>query len=152
MSEPIPEIPFRPVDDDFGGWPMPPAVPEGMELQLSRARLLDGKESSFDDWMTMLHDRYEECVATLPGERMALEATFLNQEADGSWWMYHLSLAGSDSPGLTLDNDLDREHLEFAKRTKHRGWEELRPRFLLCTPQVRRALEEAIRPTGHAGE
>ncbi|WP_152024698.1 DUF6176 family protein [Tessaracoccus flavescens] len=52
-----------------------------MSLQLSRARLLDGREASFDECMRMLHDRYDECLATLPQEGMAFEATFLNQEA-----------------------------------------------------------------------
>lgn len=147
MSSIVPEIPFRPVGADFAGWPMPASVPSGMRLELSRAKLLDGKESRFEDWMTMLHDRYEECLATLPQERMAFEATFLNQEADGSWWMYHLQLLGEDSPGLVLNNDLDRAHEAFAIQTKHRGWEELQPKLLLCPPKVRGALIEAALPS-----
>ena len=140
------QIPFTPVDSSFPGWPMPASVPEGMSLQLSRARLLDGREASFDEWMRMLHDRYDECLATLPQERMAFEATFLNQEADGSWWMYHLQLVGEDSPGLVLDNDLDRAHHAYAVATKHKGWEELQPRLLLAPPEVREALVRAARP------
>ena len=143
------EIPFRPVGDDFPGWPMPVSVPEGMRLELSRAKLLDGAEARFEEWMTMLNDRYDECVATLPQERMAFEATFVHREADGSWWMYHLSVLGEDSPGLVLDNDLDRAHLEYAKKTKHRGWEELQPRLFLCPPEVRTAMERAaLSPDG----
>ncbi|WP_150460676.1 DUF6176 family protein [Nesterenkonia ebinurensis] len=143
MSHTASEIPFRPTGDDFPGWSMPPSVPPGMRLELSRAKLLEAQESRFEDWMAMLHERYDECVATLTQEKMALEATFLHQEADGSWWMYHLSLMAEDSPGLVLNNDLDRAHHEFATQTKHRGWEELQPRFLLCPPSVRAALEQA---------
>ncbi len=143
MSEDAAPIPFRPVEPDFPGWPMPASVPAGMRLELDRARLLDGQEAEFADWMAMLHERYAECVATLPQEKCAFEATFLNQEADGSWWMYHLTLAAEDSPGLQLDNDLDRAHDAFARRTKHRGWEALRPQFMLCPPEVRAAFRAA---------
>lgn len=138
-------IPFRPVAADFTGWPMPTSLPTGMKMELSRARLVDGKEARFDDWMQMLHDRYEECLATLPQERMAFEATFLNQEADGSWWMYHLQVMGEDSPGLILNNDLDRAHEAFARETKHRGWEELQPRLFLAPDIVREAMLRAAR-------
>lgn len=141
-------IPFSPAAPDAPAWPMPPSVPEGVRLELSRARLLDGKEARFDDWMQTLHDRYDECLATLPQEQMAFEATFLNQEADGSWWMYHVQMLGQGSPGLVLDNDLDRTHHEFAVETKHRGWEELQPRLFLAPPSVRAALVEAARPQG----
>ena len=143
MTADIPPIPFRPVGEDFDGWPMPVSVPAGMKIELSRAKLLDGEQARFEDWMRMLNERYEECVATLPGERMALESTFVHQEADGSWWMYHFSIFGADSPGLMLDNDLDRAHEAFARETKHRGWEELQPRFLLCPENVREALIDA---------
>jgi len=138
-------IPFVPVADDFPGWPMPASVPEGVRLELSRARLLDGREAGFDDWMRTLHERYDECLASLPQEKMAFEATFLNQEADGSWWMYHLQMLGADSPGLVLDNDLDHTHHAFAVATKERGWEELRPRLFLAPPAVREAIVEAAR-------
>ena len=143
MTSSHPPIPFVPAARDFPGWPMPRSVPPGMRMELSRARLLDSRESLFDDWMAMLHERYDECLATLGRELMALEATFLNQEADGSWWMYHFQLMGNGSPGLVPDNPLDRAHLEYGKKTKHPGWEELQPRFFLCPPAVRAAVEDA---------
>lgn len=115
-------------------------------MELSRARLLDGEEGRFDDWMQMLHDRMDECLATLSQEQMAFEATFLNQEADGSWWMYHLQVLGIASPGLALDNDLDVTHEAFARATKHRGWEELRPRLFLAPTAVREAMLHVARP------
>lgn len=138
-----PPIPFTPAGPAFPGWDMPASVPQGMRMELSRARLLDGAESSFDDWMEMLHERYEECLATLERELMAVEATFLNQEADGSWWMYHFQLRGHESPGLIPDNSLDLAPLKYAMKTKHAGWEELQPKFFLCPPAVRCAAEAA---------
>ncbi|SEC50026.1 Acetyltransferase (GNAT) family protein [Paramicrobacterium humi] len=147
MREPVP---FRPVDDDFPGWPMPASVPAGVRLELSRAKLLDHAEARFDEWMAMLHTRYDECVATLPREKMAFESTFLNQEADGSWWMYHVQVLGADSPGLDLRNPVDAAHQDFARATKHRGWEELRPALFLADPRVRAAVIEAA--AGESGE
>jgi hypothetical protein len=146
MTDATPPIPFHPTPDTFVGWPMPPSVPDGMRLELSRSKLLDGAEGEFENWMAMLHERYDECVATLAAERMAFEATFLNKEADGSWWMYHLQLRHEDSPGLQPDNDLDRAHIEFARRTKQRGWEELKPELLLVPDDVREAIVRSAVP------
>lgn len=114
-----------------------------MRLELSRAKLLSGEEARFEEWMDMLNTRYDECVATLDQERMGFEATFVHQEADGSWWMYHLQLGSQDSPGLVIDNDLDRGHDAYARATKYPGWEELRPMFMLCPETVRGALTDA---------
>ncbi|MGO3151646.1 MAG: DUF6176 family protein [Galactobacter sp.] len=145
MTSSFPEIPFNPVGRGFRGWPMPSSVPAGMRLELSRAMLLTGQEARFEEWMEMLNARYDECVATLSQERMAFEATFVNQEADGSWWMYHVQLGSTQSPGLVTDNDLDRDHEAFARATKHAGWEELQPKFMPCPEPVREALIDAAR-------
>ncbi|CAN5604551.1 hypothetical protein BH24ACT14_BH24ACT14_16560 [soil metagenome] len=50
---------------------MPPSVPPGMRLELSRARLLPGAQDETGRWMKMLHDRYDDCLDTLSAERMA---------------------------------------------------------------------------------
>ncbi|MEP6478225.1 MAG: DUF6176 family protein [Rhodoglobus sp.] len=130
MSDLTPYTPFRP-DFEFVGHPMPSTVPAGLSLELSRAKLLDGKEAQLDEWMQMLTDRYEECVATLANERAAFEATFKHTEADGSVWMYHLAVMGTEGGGLDTTNPVDAAHEDFAKRTKERGWEELQPLFML---------------------
>jgi hypothetical protein len=114
-----------------------------MRLELSRAKLISGEEARFEEWMDMLNARYDECVATLPQERMAFESTFLNQEVDGSWWMYHLQLGSEQSPGLVTDNALDRDHEAYARATKEAGWEELQPKFMLCPERVRQAIIDA---------
>ena len=58
------------------GMVMPSSVPPGMRIELARARLKPGKGDRAAAWMQMLNDRYDECVATLPGEQMAFETTF----------------------------------------------------------------------------
>jgi hypothetical protein len=119
---------------------MPPSVPAGLRLELSRARLLAGAEANLDGWMQMLHDRYDECQQTLITEHAAFEATFRHVEADGSRWMYHLSLIGENGSGLDTSIPVDQAHDEWARRTKERGWEELEPLFLLAPPHLLAAL------------
>ena len=130
---------FRPV---FTQHPMPATVPDGLRLELSRALLLDGKEALLDEWMQMLTDRYDECLATLRAERAAFEATFKHTEADGSVWMYHLSLMGEGGSGLDSSNPVDAAHEDYARRTKHRGWEELTPLFMLGPSHITDAMAE----------
>ena len=132
-----PHTPFRPVDPTtFAGHRMPASVPAGLRLELSRARLLDGKEAEFDEWMQMLHDRYAECIETLPTERAAFEATFKHVEADGSVWMYHVSVIGENGSGLDTTIPVDAAHEAWARRTKERGWEELEPTFMLAPQHI----------------
>lgn len=133
-------IAFNPVANDFAGWPMPASLPPGLHLELCRAPLLDGAEARLDEWMQMLHDRYDECLLTLPQEHMAFEASFVHQEGDGSWWFYHLSVYAEGSPGLQLNNDLDRTHAHYSRTTLHHGWEELQPRLFLAPNSVREAM------------
>ena len=136
--DPQPHTPFRP---GFGeGAPMPASVPEGVRLELSRARILPGREDQLGEWMQMLHERYAECQAALPAERAAFEATFSHTEADGSTWMYHLSLVGEGGSGLDTSNPVDAAHEAWARQVKERGWEELTPMFLLAPPHILTAM------------
>ncbi len=136
MTDPPARVPTSSVFE------MPPSVPPGMRLELSRARLLPGAGAETDRWMEMLHDRYEECLDTLSAERMAFEATFRRIDPDGTEWLYHLSLYGEGTSGLDLSNPVDQEHFEYAVRCKEPGWEELRP-VLMLTPRPIRPLLEA---------
>lgn len=140
MDESAPLIPFRPVEADFAGHPMPPTVPQGMRLELSRAPILPGKEAELAEWMAMLTERYAECVETLSAERHAFEATFRHVEADGSTWMYHVALSGEGGAGLDTSNPVDAAHEAHARRVKERGWEELTPMFMLAPDHIRDAM------------
>ena len=77
---------------------MPATVPKGMRLELSRSPVQEGKEAELGEWMGMLTDRYDECVATLPNERAVFEATFRNTEADGTTWILFMDEHGN--PGV----------------------------------------------------
>ncbi|MBO0895287.1 MULTISPECIES: DUF6176 family protein [Arthrobacter] len=140
MNEQQPYVPFRPVPRDFPGHMMPASVPSGLQLQLSRSRIVEGMEEEFDQWMTMLNSRYDECVETLPAERAVFEASFRHEEADGSTWIYHLSLMGEDGSGLDESNPVDAAHADYNQRVKERGWEELIPKFMLTPAHLRDAM------------
>jgi hypothetical protein len=125
---------------------MPSSVPTGLRLELARAKIKPGKTARADKWMAMLNDRYDECVATLPGERMAFEAIFRTTDADGQDWIYQLSLGGD---GGTFDENsgtLDADHAAFSRECKEPGWELLSPELLLTPANVRHALIRASNP------
>lgn len=135
MTEGQPFTPFRPEPQDgFPGHPMPTSVPDGLRLELSRAPIVTGKEGEFEEWMAALNDRYGEHEDALSNERQVFEATFKHREADGSLWMYHVSLMGTESEGLDESRPLDALHAAYSRRVKQPGWEELTPMFML-TPQ-----------------
>jgi hypothetical protein len=127
-------------------FPMPPSVPAGMRLELSRARLLPGAQDEAERWMAMLHERYEECLDTLGPERMAFEATFRHTDAG---WPHpgtrpELAKGGEDGV-LHLSNPVDAEHQAFAMRCKEPGWEELRPVLMLVPRPIRPVMEQWAR-------
>jgi hypothetical protein len=135
-------LPFRPVDDTFDGFAMPATVPPGMRLQLSRAPVVPGREEELSEWMSMLTDRYGECLETLPAERAVFEALFRHREADGSLWIYHLSLSGENGAGLDVSHPVDAAHADYSHRVKEPGWEEIQPLFLLTPSHLRTAMEK----------
>lgn len=137
----VPLIPFTPNSRDFAGHPMPASVPEGMRLELSRSRIIPGQEGVFDEWMDMLNSRPSELQEGLPAERQVFEATFRSREADGSTWIYHLSLMGLGGGGNDESIAVDADHLAYSKRAKEPGWEELEPRFMLAPRQLLNLME-----------
>ncbi|HEY8913297.1 DUF6176 family protein [Lacisediminihabitans sp.] len=147
MTDEKPFVPFCPTPRDFPGYAMPPTVPDGLRLELSRARIRDGREHEFEEWMQMLNDRYDESLLAIPAERAVLEATFRHTEADGSTWIYHLSLVGEGGGGLDESNQIDADHAAFSRRVKEPGWEELEPKFMLTPAHIL----EAMTSWGHTG-
>lgn len=121
---------------------MPATVPPGLRLELSRARVQDGAEGELAEWMSMLTDRYDECLQTLPAERAVFEATFRHREADGSLWMYHLALVGENGSGLDESHPVDADHADYSRRVKEPGWEELEPMFMLAPTHLRSAMQQ----------
>ncbi|SDL14681.1 DUF6176 family protein [Tessaracoccus oleiagri] len=133
------EIPFRPTAGN--PHPMPASVPEGLRLELGRAKIVPGMEREAEAWMRMLNERIDEGVATLAKERAPLQAAFFNREADGSLWIYYLSLVPEDGPAFDPEaSDIDRAHAEYGGRVKMPGWEELQPKLLLVPDHIRDAM------------
>lgn len=136
-----PKAAFNPVPRDFAGFAMPPTVPAGLRLELSRSPVVEGMEDELAEWMAMLTDRYDECVSTLPAERAVFEATFKHREADGSLWIYHLALMGENGGGLDESNPVDAAHAAYSRRVKQPGWEEIEPMFMLTPNHLRDAMQ-----------
>ena len=136
----VDEIPFHPMPRDFDGFQMPSSVPPGMRLELSRAPVVTGKEGELQEWMDTINDRYPEHQEALSNERQIFEATFRNTEADGSTWIYHLSLMGTESARLDTNLALSAEHAAFSGRVKQPGWEELVPMFMLTPDHIRKQM------------
>lgn len=145
------QIPFTPTPRDFSGFPMPTSVPNGMRLELSRSRIRPGQEDTFDEWMNMLNSRPDELQVSLPAERQVFEATFRHIEADGSTWIYHLSLMGEDGRGNDESIAIDAAHVAYSKQAKEPGWEELEPRFMLA-PSKLLEMMKSYAETGHGNE
>ena len=119
---------------------MPRSIPEGLVVELSRAKVLPGAGPEADRWMKMLDDRVEECVATLDRERMAVEIVFRLQE-DGADYLYWVAIRGEDGAPLeTSEHPIDHDHEAQARRTKEPGWVEAEPQVLLLPEPVRKAV------------
>lgn len=122
-------------------FPIPPSVPSGMRLELSRARVLPGAEELAREWMEMLNRRQDECVATLAVEHSAFEAWFLHTEADGVTWIYWVGLTGEGGEPVDVESQLDHDHMDYMRRVKEPGWDELQPMFMLTPDHIRAALK-----------
>ena len=118
----------------------PQSIPEGLVVELSRAKVLPGASAEADRWMQMLDDRVDECVATLDRERMAVEIVFRLQE-DGEDHLFWVAIRGEGGAGLdTSDHQIDRDHEAQARRTKEPGWVEAEPQVLMLPDPVREAV------------
>ncbi len=118
----------------------PTSIPEGLVLELSRAKVLPGASHEADRWMQMLDERSEECVATLDRERMAVEMVFRLKE-DGEDYLFWVTIRGDGGASLeSSEHAIDHDHIAQARRTKEPGWVEAEPQVLLLPEPVRRAV------------
>lgn len=127
----------------------PRSIPEGLVVELSRAKVLPGASAEADRWMTMLDDRVDECVATLDRERMAVEIVFRLEEA-GEDYLFWVTIRGEGGAELeSSEHQIDLDHQTQARRTKEPGWVEAEPQVLMLPEPVREAvLAWALRPGG----
>ncbi len=126
---------------------MPSTVPSGLRLELSRSRIIEGKDGEFGEWMEMLNNRYDQALQRFLLSDRFFEATFRHREADGSLWIYHLSLTGEIGGGLNESHRIDADHAAFSYRVKEPGWEELEPKFMLTPGHILAAMTT----WGHTG-
>ena len=119
--------------------PIAKTVPAGMTMSLTRHRVEAGHEREVDEWMAMLNERVDECVATLTGERMAVEAIFRIHDDDGDW-LYWFELHGEGGGVITGDHPIDRDHLAYVELCKVPGHVEAEPLLLLLPDPVRVAV------------
>lgn len=96
-------------------------------------------EHEVDEWMQMLNDREDECVATLDRERMAVEAVFRLRDEHGDW-LYWFCVRGESGEEMDDTHAIDRDHVAYGKRCKEPGWEEAEPQLLLLPEPVRHAV------------
>jgi hypothetical protein len=125
----------------------PRSIPEGLIVELSRAKVLPGASDEADRWMKMLDERVDECVATLDRERMAVEIVFRLRE-DGQDFLYWLAIRGEGGAELqSSTHRIDLDHQAQSLRTKEPGWVEADPQVLMLPDPVRAAiLAWALRP------
>ena len=116
--------------------PMPPTVPPGLYVELSRHQVKPGMSGEADRWMQMLNERVAECIATLDAERMAVEAVFRLKDEHGDW-LYWLEICGIDGKGLDETHDIDRDHIAFSDRAKIPGHEKAQTEVLFLPDAVR---------------
>ncbi len=126
--------------------PRPASIPEGLVVELSRAKVLPGASEEADHWMAMLDDRADECVATLDRERMAVEIVFRLKE-EGEDYLFWVAIRGEGGADLeSSEHAIDHDHIAQARRTKQPGWVEAEPQVLLLPEPVRKAvLDWALR-------
>jgi hypothetical protein len=122
----------------------PSSIPSGLQVELSRQRLLPGSSGTADEWMATLNTRLVECEATLDREHVALELAFRLEDENGEW-LYWLMIRGPGGECLDESIPIDRDHVAFAKRCKPPGWEDATAQLLLATSEVRTAILAAAR-------
>jgi hypothetical protein len=120
----------------------PFSIAPGLQVELSRQRLLPGASPTADEWMAMLNSRLVECEATIDREHVALELAF-RLEHQGGEWLYWLMIKGLGGADLDESIPIDRDHVAFAKRCKEPGWEDATAQLLLATSEVRTAILKA---------
>jgi hypothetical protein len=118
----------------------PRSIPEGLVVELSRAKVLPGASEEADRWMRMLDDRVDECVATLDRERMAVEIVFRLKE-NGDDYLFWVAIRGEGGADLqSSPHQIDFDHEAQARRTKEPGWVEAEPQVLMLPESVREAV------------
>jgi hypothetical protein len=124
----------------------PSSIPVGLNVQLFRAKVINGQSSTVDEWMSMLNDRLDEGEATLERERMGVEIVFRQRDGDTEY-LYWIVICGEGESVESSHHQLDIDHVAYDERCRERGWETAQPELLLLQAPVRRAVLDACQLT-----
>ncbi len=84
-----------------------------MNIELSRFRVIKGKEAVAYEWMTFLKDNLEAVIQTLEGERMYVETIFEEQDEE-YMYLYWYSIQGEGGTLVTdSQHEVDKKHLKY---------------------------------------
>lgn len=84
-----------------------------VKTELSRYRVLAGKERLVKEWMAFLQDHLSEVLLTLEQEKMYVEAIF-QEELVGVTYLYWFSVQGEGAVSVAdSDYDVDKQHLLY---------------------------------------
>lgn len=81
--------------------------------ELSRYRVLPGKEERVTEWMTFLQEHLSEVLLTLAQEKMYVEAIF-QETLEGVTYLYWFSVQGEGEVAVTdSEFEVDKQHLKY---------------------------------------
>lgn len=83
------------------------------KTELSRYRVLAGKEELVKEWMAFLQEHLADVLLTLEQEKMYVEAIFQDEVA-GVTYLYWFSVQGEGAVDVAdSDFDVDKQHLNY---------------------------------------
>jgi len=84
-----------------------------MKVELSKYRVIPGKERRVDAWIDALKRRYEEALETLEREEMQVEVIFREVEGDEHFLFWFTIQRETGADVETSPHDLDKVHIDF---------------------------------------
>src|SRR4051812_47092205 len=86
-----------------------------MKVQLTRFRIKADKLERVDEWLRVLNQRIDECVATLEREKMLIEVVFRERYKDEDFLYWFMIQHESGERIETSPHEIDRVHRSFGQ-------------------------------------
>ena len=122
-----------------------PSDRDGLHVELSRHRVRAGQSAEVDQWMQMLRDRRQECVATLSRDGLAIEVIFRTREQDVDV-LYWFEIGSRPGDLSAVDDDfltpIDRDAISYGRRAKEPGHTSLDVELVPMPEPVDRAIRD----------
>lgn len=113
-----------------------------MRVELTRFRILPGKEGRVDEWLRALNDRMPETLATLERERMKVEVIF-RELVDGEQYLSWFAVQEEGGASVhTSEHEIDRLHMAFWRECidADAGAIDATPQVVMVPDEVGRAM------------